>query len=539
MNLQTSKSSPSHPPVPPTQDWVRFRSVGYLTGRGLAFGVGDDIFPRVATAPGKFSLNVDLMPHPNVSVCDGRFDIFQEASFDHVVAGPHLGMCPNPGTIVRELVSKLRQNGHLVIYLKKNWTSPGTMFYNNIPTVLPPVRFQFDESSMLSLLENSGAWRIKYQATRGEDMLIVAKKIAGRRGEIIPAKPCSPKGRACIVRYGALGDMVMITPLIRKLAEDGYEVTMNITPYAAPLLDNNPYVSNIVYQEREAIPNRDLGPYWKEWEGDYEKYINLSESIEGRLLKVEGRRDFYTTKAWREWACGSENYYDFTMKLGGYPEAKGLRGELFFTAAERKEALAMRKELGDRFVLAWSLRGSSYHKIYPLAEPAANEWLAQHPDATIFLVGGPESEQYEFDHPQVVRTAGKWSIRKSLAFIAFVADAVIGPESMLVNVAACYDIPKITFLSHSSHENLCKYWTNDYCMEPSVDIAPCYPCHQLHYNQESCPLAELTDQKTGEVIARGPVCAMGAIDGRRVIARLNEVYTAVRQPVAAGTPTVV
>ena len=509
----TTSSITNKPPVPVTESWVRFRSVGYLIGRGLSFGVGDDLFPRVATAPGKFSLNVDILPNPKVTVCDGRLDLFTEGSFDHIVVGPSLGACPNPASFMRDIVSKLKQGGHLVFYLKKNFAVPNS-----------PICSVFDESAMRSFLETSGAWRLKYQDTRGEDMLLIAKKVAGQRGTILPIKPKAPK-RACIVRYGALGDMVMITPLIKKLHEDGYEVTMNITPYATPIIENNPHVGNIVFQEREAIPNKDLGPYWDEWKTEYDKYINLSESIEGKLLKVEGRRDYFTSKEWRHKVCGSTNYYDWTMELGGYPEMKGGRGELFFTPQERKEALKLKKEYEGKFVIGWGVNGSSYHKIYPLTEPVLDDFLEKHPDVVVFLLGGPDAQRYEFDHPQVVRTCGQWPLRKTLAFIAFVADAIVGPESMVMNVAGCYDIPKVVFLSHSVHENLCKYWApHDYCMMPDTDVAACYPCHQLHYSLESCPQAEIRDLRTKEVIARGPVCAMGAINGIRVIDRLEEVY---------------
>jgi ADP-heptose:LPS heptosyltransferase len=506
-------SNPSNRPGPPaTQTWVRYRSIGYLTGRGLAFGVGDDIFPRVAIAPGKFSLNVDILPNPNISVCDGRLDIFADQVFDHIVLGPNLGCTPSPGRFFSEMTQRLKQGGHVVMYFKKNIE----------PT--PFTKFSFGEQSIMELLGQAGAWRLKYQETRGDDMLLVAKKVAGAKGTILPIKPKAPK-RACIVRYGALGDMVMITPLIKKLHEDGYEVTMNITPYAAPIIENNPYVSNIVYQEREAIPNRDLGGYWAEWAKEYDKYINLSESIEGRLLKVEGRKDFHTTKSFREAACGSTNYYDWTMKLGGYPSSTGTRGELFFSPQERREAARAKKELDGKFVIGWGMNGSSHHKVYPLTEPVLVDFLDRHPDAVAYLLGGPEAQKYEFDHPQAMKTCGQWDLRKTLAFIALVADCMVGPESMAMNVAACTDVPKITFLSHSNHENLCKYWTHDYCLAPDQAIAACYPCHQLHYTLESCPLAEMRDNETKQVIANGPVCAMGAINGQRVVDRLNEVYT--------------
>ena len=507
-------------PKPATSGWIRYRSVAYLTGRGLAFGVGADIFPRVATAPGKYSLNMDILPNPQVSVCDGRADVFQDDSFDHLVVGPQLAVCPSPAGQLRELARKLKMRGHLVLYLVKD---PGND---------PNVRFKFDASSLRALLAESGAWRVKYENVRGNDMVIIAKKIAGSKGTIQETPKPTGK-RACIVRYGALGDMVMITPLIRKLAADGYAVTMNITPYALPLLENNPYVSNIIIQEREAIPNLDLGDYWKEWESDYDKYINLSESIEGKLLKVEGRRDYFTSSTWRRSTCGGENYYDWTMKLGGYPEERGHCGELFFSKEELRKAAQMRKEFGDKLVIGWGLKGSSYHKIYPLIQAVVNDLCEKHPNVIVVLLGGPESVSLEFDHPQVIRTSGKWSIRESSVFIAKVADLVVGPESLVTNIAGCYDIPKITFLSHSSHDNLCKYWSKDFCMEPDTKIAQCYPCHQLHYSLESCPQAEIRHADTGEIVARGPICAMGAIDGKRVLDRIEEAMLATARMQAA------
>lgn len=499
--------------------WVRYRSVGYLTDRGLSFGVGVDLFPRIAIAPGKFSLVTDILPNPNISVCDGRLDIFEDGKFDHVVVGPALAACPNPTKQFQELAGKLKMRGHVVIYMPE------------IPSH-PQAHFKFTMETLVQLLADSGAWKIKMQVSRDGENLIVAKKIAGKRGEV-HFPPARPPRRACIVRYGALGDMVMITPLIRKLHEDGYHVTMNITPYAAPVIENNPFVDNLIFQEREAIPNNELGDYWDEWRGDYEKYINLSESIEGRLLKVEHRGEFYTSKAWREKSCGGKNYYDWTMELGGYPELTGTRGELFFSRDEIFEARKLREELKGKFVVVWALNGSSHHKIFPLLEPVATTWLGQHPDARIILIGGPEAQRYEFNHPQVIRSAGQWSLRKNLAILGMVADAVVGPESMALNVAACYDIPKITFLSHSTHTNLCQYWTNDFCLTPDVAVAPCYPCHQLHYSVESCPQGVIQDTRTGEQVASGPICAMGAISGDAVLNRLNEIHTLFSKP----TPT--
>ena len=490
--------------------WVRFRAIAYLRDRGLSFGVGTDLFPRKAVAPGKFSLCMDIMPNPNIAVCDGRVDVFQDNSFDHVAVGPSLGLCPDPAGQLKSLVSKLKMRGHLVIYMPEK--NPN-----------PQARFHFASQTLLDLVGSTGAWKTKVNMIRDGEMLLVLKKIPGTRGSIEPVKPRSPK-TVCICRYGALGDMVLLTPLIRKYAEDGYEVTMNITPYAAPLLDNNPYVHNIILQERDAVPNQDLGPYWDEWRKDYDVYLNLSESIEGRLLKVENRKEFYTTKEWRHRTCGHQNYQDWTMELGGYPKEVGAKGELYFSRPEIFNARTMREANKGKFVILWGLNGSSHHKVYPLIEPVAYEFLDRHSDAKMFLVGGPEAERYQFNHPQVVGVAGKWELRQTLANLAMVADLVVGPESMVVNVASCYDVPKIVFLSHSSPENLTKYWTNTAAMEPDLQAAPCYPCHQLHYSLESCPQGGIMDSNTGETVASGPRCAMGAISGERVLAELDRVY---------------
>jgi hypothetical protein len=50
-------------------------------------------------------------------------------------------------------------------------------------------------------------------------------------------------------------------------------------------------------------------------------------------------------------------------------------------------------------------------------------------------------------------------------------------------VASC-DVPKVVFLSHSSAENLTKYWRNTVAIEPTG--IKCHPCHRLHNAFEFC-----------------------------------------------------
>src|SRR5262249_12712882 len=128
----------------------------------------------------------------------------------------------------------------------------------------------------------------------------------------------------------------------------------------------------------------------------------------------------------------------------------------------------------------------------------------------------------EFEHPQLSCKAGEWSIRQSLIATKMV-DLVVGPETMITNASGCFDTPKIVLLSHSSKENLTKYWKNDYSLEPDVENAPCYPCHQLHYSRQSCPSGDLWDDGNDMKLGSAPVCTL-AIKPLVLLERLEMVY---------------
>ena len=85
--------------------------------------------------------------------------------------------------------------------------------------------------------------------------------------------------------------------------------------------------------------------------------------------------------------------------------------------------------------------------------------------------------------PRIVRKAGQWSIRETLAF-AQVCDLIVGPETGVLSGMSMEEVPKIVFLSHSSVENLSRDWNNTYSLFTTK--TPCYPCHKMHYTWEHC-----------------------------------------------------
>jgi len=483
--------------------WILFRSAAYLGGRGLT--LGDEIVPHNEKAPGKYSISIDLFNTPTADVVDTSLSCFADKQFDHVFLGPRIEIVNQPEEMFRLFARKLAIGGHLIIASEVNKEGAAQ---------------KYNPERVKSLVASCGRWKTKAEYLRDNWLLFIYKRIEGKTG-IEPITPKTTKPRVCVCRYGALGDIINISPLLHQLADDGYEVTLNAAPYCLPAIKHNPYIHNIIPQEKEIIPVMELGDYWNEWKNDYDRYINLSESIEGRFLKVEGRRDFYTPKEWRI-KTGDHNYYDAAMRLGGYPNITGKQGELFFSNAEERSAQKFFSQFKNKFTIIWPTNGSSHHKIYPNMQIVIEDWLVAHDDSVIITVGD-KPVNMEYQHQRLIHKETEWSIREALIGAKY-ANLVIGPETMMTNAAGSLGTPTITMLSHSTHNALCKYWVNDYCIAPDTEVAPCYPCFQLHYSKDSCPIRQVVDASTNEVLSEAPACAMDGISTQRLYARIEEVY---------------
>jgi ADP-heptose:LPS heptosyltransferase len=483
--------------------WALYRSAAYLRGRGVTFG--SPLIPQLAVNEGIYSIPVGLVKTDRSVALDQNLDIFADQGLDHVLLTGMIGGLQEPAQMIGTASRKLKKNGHLIILTDINDTRPG------VATIQP--------KDVEEWVSNSGKWVRKAQYNQDGKNLQIFKRIEGRRGFIDLAKP--DRKRCLVVRYGALGDAIVMSPLIHAIHDDGYHLTLAVNPYCLAALENNPYIDNLIIQEKDVVPNPLLGEYWRLWEKEYDKFVNLSESIEGDLLQVEPRPSFFTTKEWRH-EKGNKNYYDFALARGGYSHITGKRGELFFTSAEERKAKKVFTPLQDKFVIVWALNGSSHHKVFPYLELVLRQWFKDHEDSIVITTGDYAARLMEFEHPQLLPRAGEWSIRESLIATKY-ADLVVGPETMMTNAAGCFATPKICLLSHSTKENLTKYWENDYSLEPDVAIAQCYPCHQLHYTKESCPAGQLYDSETGEEFVMAPKCTL-AIRPERVLEQMQKVY---------------
>jgi ADP-heptose:LPS heptosyltransferase len=282
------------------------------------------------------------------------------------------------------------------------------------------------------------------------------------------------------------------------LKKQGYHVTVFSSLPGASVIEHDPNIDELVLFDKDQVPNADLVHFWDYNKKQYDHWVNLSETVEGTFLALPGRTAHGWSPLMRHKRM-NENYVEFQHEMAGVAHDPQVK---FYATDEEKEwAKKTRAKMGRGPVVMWSLAGSSVHKTWPYLDNIIASFMVTDPDAQIVLVGGPECvilEQGWDKEPRVHCTSGKWSIRQSLAFLAE-ADLVIGPETGVLNAAACMEVPKIVFLSHSTHENLTRDWRNVFplssvgtvCPGRGNDEAPA--CHQLHYGWGNCKKDESTD----------------------------------------------
>lgn len=306
-----------------------------------------------------------------------------------------------------------------------------------------------------------------------------------------------PEKTALVVRYGAFGDVAMASSVIAGLKQQGFHITVHCSLPGSDVLTHDPHIDEMILFGVDQVPNGDLGSFWTYQTKRYDRFVNLSESVEGTFLAIPGRALYSVTPAARH-AVMNHNYLEYQHALAGVPHKPQVK---FYATPEEKEwAHRTRTRMGDGPVAMWSLAGSSVHKTWPGMDPIIASFML-HTDVKVVLVGGHDGVILEAGwekEPRVTLTCGKWSIRQSLAF-ALECDLIIGPETGVLNAMCCEPMPKICFLSHSTVENLTRDWVNTVsmwsrkttCKGRGENEAP--SCHKLLFGWDHCTRAKTPD----------------------------------------------
>lgn len=291
--------------------------------------------------------------------------------------------------------------------------------------------------------------------------------------------------RVLIIRDGAIGDALMITPAIHSWAERGYEVHVACKRNVAiAIYPFNPHITQLVQMPDDyCVP--DARAAWIaaiKLRRKYDIIVDMAGTCECRFLYHANHPSFNEPVELRRMYASGQNYYEYQNHsvLGG--DKKYVNPELYTDSSEEYRWYKRRRAMFGYKLVHCHLMGSSLNKAYPWW-PQVVKGLQQLDHRIVVLTTGPkEAHLLEVDCVEQGVDPGRlWATCADDEFL--LRDAVmapkyaslyIGPETGVTNAAAATDTPKVVMLSHSAHENLSKHWTNCYPIQAPAKCSPCY-----------------------------------------------------------------
>lgn len=313
---------------------------------------------------------------------------------------------------------------------------------------------------------------------------------------------------ACVVRYGAYGDTIQAMSIVKQLKKDGFHVTLLTQNPSHEAILMDPNIDRLVVQTMNQVPMAQLGLFWPwfEMHGSpdgkrYDRWVNLTESVESNLLAIPGNIRFvWPAKARHE--IMNRNYLELQHYIAGCDYNPSFT---FYSSDEEKKwrdlELAKMKKAGIEKYILWPLAGSSRtHKLYPHAPGVWEHLLKHYPTWGIVTTGDISCNILEkgFEgRPRMWLSAGKYTFRQTLLLME-TAHVVVGPETGVMSAAAFYPMPKIALLTHSTVENLTRDWVNTtsiwapntHCPGRGNNEVPA--CHKMLPGFEGCRQNEKT-----------------------------------------------
>ena len=474
---------------------IRWEIVPWTRGKGLDLGAGmEKCYPHFISVDNGHHEMFGQKINPDIRGPAEDLSIFATDSLDFCFSSHLLEHYPYEQVpdVLREWMRTIKLGGHLVLYL------PDMDQYPHVgePGSNEDHKWNVCQADVLKAMPD-GFDLIDYQVRDQEDeysLYFVFRKVADGRKESY-RHYVRPKKMAAVVRYGAYGDLMQASSVFAGLKKQGYHVTLFSSPPGSDVVSSDPNVDRHFLQDKDQVPNAALGDYWRYWKKKFDKFVNLSESVERVFLAMPGTTQHEWPPALRHKMMNT-NYLQHQHELAGVPDEIAVR--FYATDGEKAWAREERSKMGKTVIL-WQLAGSSrMHKTYPYLDEIVARLMISYPEVHVVLTGGPECRSLEDgwqSEPRVYCTAGLWSIRQTLSFLD-VADVIVGAETGVVNASACLPQPKIVFLSHSTKNNLTRDWTNTIALSAPHTSCPgrgdneAPACHMLHYSFEHCRKGE-------------------------------------------------
>lgn len=469
----------------------------FLKGRGLDIGAGTfKVLPHVISVDNCIDVSLFGMPvMPDVRIQDAvSLDIFASQSMDFIYSSHLLEHMENPEKALKEWWRVLKVKGYLVLYLPHEDLYPkvGEEWANK------DHKHNLNEEKIIQWMQEIGHWDLEVCEKRDQDdeysFLMVFRKLqkSGKKDKLLFSyQNPKPEKTACVVRYGAFGDLMMASSVWAGLKKQGYHVTVFASPPGSEVITEDPNIDKLVLFDVDQVPNANLGDFWEVQKKKFDRFVNLCESVEGTFLALPGRSIHNWPPALRH-KMMNLNYLEVAHQLAGVPHDPQVR--FFPTLEEKNWARETRRKMKAELVVLWSLAGSSIHKTWSGLDNIIASIMLHFPKVHVVLVGGADCQILEAgweNESRVHAFSGKWKMRQTMAFLEQ-CDLIIGPETGVLNAASCMDVSKICILSHSSYENLTRDWKNTIAIASEKTSCPgrgdneAPACHQMHYGWAHC-----------------------------------------------------
>ena len=237
----------------------------YLRGQGIDIGAGTfKILPHaISVDNGTDNVLFGMQFKPDVHITTAEdLSVFSPGTMNFVYSSHLLEHLEHPRKALFEWWKLVKLDGVLVLYL------PHEDHYPKMgePGANPDHKSNLNEHKVVEWLEElPGSWDLERCEVRSQDdeysfLLILRKLLKG--GHKQSWKFPKPEKTACVVRYGAFGDKMMATPIIRGLKKQGYHVTVFAALPGSDAITHDPHIDKLVLFDKDQVPNADLGDFW-------------------------------------------------------------------------------------------------------------------------------------------------------------------------------------------------------------------------------------------------------------------------------------
>ncbi len=323
-----------------------------------------------------------------------------------------------------------------------------------------------------------------------------------------------------VIRLGAIGDLMFITPVLKGLKARGHELALVCKPHGRAIFHGSGLVDRLhlwrpedeEWARAHGRPGNVVEAAWRRardvWGGDADEVLILDDVIENHYLwptrrprvvaRSEGGVWLRHIEDHSPWQRGErpfryDNYYEVMLKKAGLhgqvepkPVWRTLRKERAWAAKFKR-----RHGLSGRRLVIIQLTGSGANKAWPYWPVLCRALLADYPEARIVTLGVMADQMLEWDwadrEPRIIPLASRqtvrgdgfetaWNrLRREVALIE-AADLFIGPDTSILHCAGSLPTPKVALMSICHSDNVLTHYENCVGLQSA---APCSPCGKL------------------------------------------------------------